>query len=366
MAKYVIGLDYGTNTVRTLIVDVASGKEIATAVWPYHHGKEGVILGRDPQPGPPAPGRLRQRRRKDHPLGPGQGPQVRQAIQPRRRHRHRRGHHRLDPPAGGLRRDARWRSTNASPRTPPRWPGCGRTTPPSPRRRRSPPWPSKIRPHYLAKCGGRYSSRVVLQQDSALPADQPGGLSTPPTRGWRSPTGFRPCSPAPNRRGDSRSASVPPGTRPCTTTPGAATPTRSSWAGSIRPWRELRAAAGAQGLHRRPSRRRPDGRVGQADRPARGHPRGRRGVRRPPGRRRGGHRAGHAGQDHRHQHLRHDGRPAQQAPGRHPRPVRHRQRQHPAGLLRPGGGPVGRRRHLQLVRQLHPARAAPRAARTRP
>ncbi len=48
MAKYVIGLDYGTNTVRCVIVDVARGREIATAVWGYRHGREGVILGRDP------------------------------------------------------------------------------------------------------------------------------------------------------------------------------------------------------------------------------------------------------------------------------------------------------------------------------
>ncbi len=48
MAKYVIGLDFGTNTVRTLLVNVANGKEVATAVWPYRHGTEGVILGRDP------------------------------------------------------------------------------------------------------------------------------------------------------------------------------------------------------------------------------------------------------------------------------------------------------------------------------
>ncbi len=48
MAKYAIGLDYGTNSVRTLIVDVANGREIATAVWGYEHGTEGVILGNDP------------------------------------------------------------------------------------------------------------------------------------------------------------------------------------------------------------------------------------------------------------------------------------------------------------------------------
>jgi L-ribulokinase len=48
MAKYAIGLDYGTNSVRTLIVDVASGREVGTAVWGYEHGTEGVILGNDP------------------------------------------------------------------------------------------------------------------------------------------------------------------------------------------------------------------------------------------------------------------------------------------------------------------------------
>jgi L-ribulokinase len=47
-AKYTIGLDYGTNTVRTLIVNVANGQEVGTAVWGYEHGTEGVILSRDP------------------------------------------------------------------------------------------------------------------------------------------------------------------------------------------------------------------------------------------------------------------------------------------------------------------------------
>jgi L-ribulokinase len=47
-AKYSIGLDYGTNSVRTIIVNVANGREVATAVWNYAHGTQGVILARDP------------------------------------------------------------------------------------------------------------------------------------------------------------------------------------------------------------------------------------------------------------------------------------------------------------------------------
>ncbi len=46
--KYTIGLDYGTNSVRTLIVNVANGCEVASAVWNYEHGTQGVILSRDP------------------------------------------------------------------------------------------------------------------------------------------------------------------------------------------------------------------------------------------------------------------------------------------------------------------------------
>jgi L-ribulokinase len=47
-AKYTIGLDYGTNSVRCLIVNTANGAEVASAVWTYTHGTQGVILSRDP------------------------------------------------------------------------------------------------------------------------------------------------------------------------------------------------------------------------------------------------------------------------------------------------------------------------------
>jgi len=44
MAKYAIGLDYGTNSVRALLVDVTSGREVATAVFNYPSGEHGVLL----------------------------------------------------------------------------------------------------------------------------------------------------------------------------------------------------------------------------------------------------------------------------------------------------------------------------------
>jgi L-ribulokinase len=41
---YAIGLDYGTNSVRCVIVDVENGNEPGTAVYGYETGQEGIIL----------------------------------------------------------------------------------------------------------------------------------------------------------------------------------------------------------------------------------------------------------------------------------------------------------------------------------
>ncbi|MDR2845346.1 MAG: ribulokinase [Puniceicoccales bacterium] len=41
---YTIGLDYGTNSARALVVDCANGREIGTAIVDYPSGREGVLL----------------------------------------------------------------------------------------------------------------------------------------------------------------------------------------------------------------------------------------------------------------------------------------------------------------------------------
>ena len=51
MAKYSIGLDFGTLSVRAIVVDVSSGKECGTAVYEYPHGViSGALLCGTPLP----------------------------------------------------------------------------------------------------------------------------------------------------------------------------------------------------------------------------------------------------------------------------------------------------------------------------
>ena len=47
MNKYTIGLDFGTNSCRSLIVDITNGNEIASHVFEYPSGEAGVIINHD-------------------------------------------------------------------------------------------------------------------------------------------------------------------------------------------------------------------------------------------------------------------------------------------------------------------------------
>lgn len=46
-SKYTLGLDFGTNSVRALVVDVRNGKELASYVCDYQRGEAGVVLRAD-------------------------------------------------------------------------------------------------------------------------------------------------------------------------------------------------------------------------------------------------------------------------------------------------------------------------------
>ena len=43
MSRYAIGLDYGTNSCRSLLIDVDSGEELGSVVFPYPSGKLGIL-----------------------------------------------------------------------------------------------------------------------------------------------------------------------------------------------------------------------------------------------------------------------------------------------------------------------------------
>ncbi len=158
-AKYALGLDFGTNSVRALVVDVANGNEVGTAIFAYPSGSAGILLDpKDAEPGPPEPGRLDPGHRAGRARGPGRGEKEGQGLRSRLGHRHRRRHDRLDaaPRRPGRHAAGPLQGVQEEPQRP--WPGCGRTTPATPRPPRSRPWPPRERPEYLAKCGGTYSS----------------------------------------------------------------------------------------------------------------------------------------------------------------------------------------------------------------
>jgi len=46
VTQYTVGLDFGTNSVRALVVGARNGRELGTAVWNYAHGTAGVILSK--------------------------------------------------------------------------------------------------------------------------------------------------------------------------------------------------------------------------------------------------------------------------------------------------------------------------------
>ena len=159
MKRYALGLDFGTNSCRSLIVDLDDGTESASAVFDYPSGAAGILL----DPNDPNVARQNPQDYLD-----GLVASVRGSTRSSPRPRPATSIPRPSPASESIRPGARrspstppaCRSASAqnSRTTSPRRSGCGRTTPPTRKRRKSPKLARRIRPQFLARCGGTYSS----------------------------------------------------------------------------------------------------------------------------------------------------------------------------------------------------------------
>ena len=217
---FTVGVDYGTNSVRAIVVDCTDGRVLGTHVFDYPSGDHGVLLD------PKQPHLARQNPAdyiaglRASVLGALGGSGTRRAFFTRSRHRYRRRHDRLDAASARRERAPAFARSASSRTTWRRTRGSGRTTPP-PRgcgdhgdRRPTRSGTARANRRHLFV-------RVVVVENLALPEGGAGGLRR---RGDLGGAGGFHSGVARRRRAiraTSSAASVPPATRRCTPTPGA-------------------------------------------------------------------------------------------------------------------------------------------------
>ena len=116
---FTIGIDYGTNSVRSVVFDCADGREVGTSVFDYPSGDQGILL----DPGNP---HLARQNPADYVAGLEASVKgalaeaaSEEGFSAGRGDRHRRGHHRLDADPGERREPAprprsRWKDNLAA------------------------------------------------------------------------------------------------------------------------------------------------------------------------------------------------------------------------------------------------------------
>ena len=354
MSRYAIGVDFGTESGRAVLVDVADGRQLATAVYPYSNG---VIDERLP---------LRTATSRCQPDWALQDPEDylrvfqhdRPGGPPRQRRRpggrHRPGHrlHRLHDAAHQGRRHAARRPARAA-RQPHAWVKLWKHHAAQPEADRLNETAARTGRGLAAQVRRQDQLRVVLLQGPPDPRRGPRDLRRrrPPDRGRR--LGRL----AADRRRDPQ-PDAPPATRRCGRS-ARASRTATTSRRSTRAWRTS-STTKMTARHRARMGERAGGLTDEAaalDRPATPAPPSpsRTSTRMSPCRPSTVTEPGPDGHDHGHQHLPHGPR-RRRAP--RPRHLRLRRGRHPARALRLRGRPELRRRPLRLVRR---ARACPSA-----
>jgi hypothetical protein len=222
---YAIGLDFGTNSVRAVVIDVADGRQLSSAMWSYSRGTAGVMLE------PTSPDLARQ-----HPADYLAGIEVtvRQALE----------HEAADAGAGFSPRHVIGIGVDTTGSTPLPLDANGVALALLPKYAENPDamawlWKDhtahaeaeeitalakKKRPAYLAKCGGGIRRNGSGRSCCGASASRR-RCSRRRTRGWSWRTGCRRCSPGPPGRIRCAAAFARRGTRRSSTPRGAVIPT---------------------------------------------------------------------------------------------------------------------------------------------